>query len=174
MKTSSKIVALLTLTLSVYFLMIFVTIPELMSYSKWLEILDMKPLWYDYDYVKKLFDALGENWRDTYLRRQLVLDSIYPLLFMITYSYIIKMVYENMLSNKKITLALSLTAILWWFFDYFENFGIMKMIIDYPDNLENLAKITNIFSVLKSSFSTITFLTIIVWIMILLIRKIIK
>jgi hypothetical protein len=58
-----------------------VTIPKTMAFANGMKLLDMMPAGYDFDYVIKLFNALGENGRKTYLTSLIPVDMIYPLLF---------------------------------------------------------------------------------------------
>jgi hypothetical protein len=46
-----------------------------------MRLLDMMPTGYDFNYIVKLFSALDENGRKTYLTSQIPVDMIYPLLF---------------------------------------------------------------------------------------------
>ena len=84
-----KIVLLFILTNLVFVLMLTVTIPMLLSFSKGMKTLDMIPLGYDSEYIKILFDTLGERGRSVYLYYQIPLDMIYPFLFGVSYCLLI-------------------------------------------------------------------------------------
>jgi hypothetical protein len=48
------------------------------------------------------------------------------------------------------------------FFDYCENFGIVAMLLKFPDIPANLVTVTNVFSILKSGLTSIYFIILIV------------
>lgn len=150
-----RILVLFILTGIIYTLMLTVTIPMVMSYSGGLKILDLMPMGYDSAYVKSLFDALGVEGRNLYLYRQIPLDLLFPLLMGITFSLIIAYIlrYINKLESKWFYLAL--LPLLAGFFDYCENIGFITMLLNYPEIPDGLVVISNIFSVLKSTISTL-------------------
>lgn len=78
--TWRNLIISLIFTYSIYFIMLFVTIPEVMGYVHGMKILDMLP-WYNFTYARNLFDTLGEQGRHIYLTHQLILDLFYPWLF---------------------------------------------------------------------------------------------
>ncbi|WP_143102422.1 hypothetical protein [Lutibacter maritimus] len=143
-----------------------------MKYSDGMKILDMLPMGYNAEYVKNLFVTLGENGRHTYLFEQIPFDMIYPGLFGLTYSLIIfylskKINFDN-LSIYKIALLPMFAGI----FDYLENIGVIFLLTKFPDLNEKVVGTSSLFSLGKSLFTTLTFLTIITLLFLMVSKKI--
>jgi hypothetical protein len=155
----------------IYTTMMTITIPKVMSYSGGMKILDMMPTGYNDAYVNSLLKTLGDEGRNAYLFNQIPLDMIYPMLFGISLCLILAY-FLNRLGKLEGHLYyicwLPLFAAL---FDYCENMGVIAMLSSYPDNSTLLARTTNVFSVLKSSFTTFNFLILIALLIVLGIRK---
>lgn len=160
--SGKKALGLFILTNLVYVYMLMVTIPKTMALANGMKLLDMMPTGYDFDYVIKLFSALGDNGRETYLTSQIPVDMIYPLLFGITYCLI--MAYFLKKLNKLNTLYryLCLLPIIAGIADYFENIGIIFMLNNYPDFTETSINITSICSVVKSTSTSVFFISLVV------------
>ena len=153
-----KVWVLFILTNLVYTFMLMLTIPKTMAFANGIKLLDMMPTGYDFDYVNKLFSALGEKGRETYLTSQIPIDMIYPLLFAVTYSLV--MVYFLNKINKLNTpyIYLRNLPIIAAIADYFENFGIISLLNSYPDITETSVSITSLFSVIKSISTSVFFI----------------
>jgi len=59
------------------------------------------------------------------------------------------------------------------FFDYFENFGIIIMLNLYPEISKTWVQVTNLFSILKSSITTISFIFLIALLIVFAYRKLV-
>lgn len=151
--------------------MLTVTIPMVMSFSGGLKILDMMPMGYDFAYVKSLFDALGEEGRNAYLYRQIPLDLLFPSLMGITFTLILAYLlrYINKLESKWFYLAL--LPLFAGLFDYCENLGVITMILSYPDISDGMVLTSCIFSILKSSISTLFYSALIILLVVAGIKK---
>ena len=145
----------------IYFIMLFVTIPGIMEYSGGMKILDMKPGGYNHAYVNSLLDNLGDKGRNVYLFNQIPLDMIFPLLFGISGCLIIAWFLKKLGKSDSILFYLSYFPLLAAFFDYMENIGIITILNLYPNNSIHFSIITNVFSVLKSSLTTVYFIILI-------------
>ena len=156
--SGKRILMLFLLTSVIYAMMLIVTIPRVMHLSGGMKLLDMMPFGYSVEYVNALLSALGENGRKAYLYHQLPLDMIYPFMFGLTYCLILALFLENMDKFKGFFVYLCLLPLAAGFFDYLENIGIITMLNSYPDNSDLLSEATNVFSILKSSLTTIYFL----------------
>ena len=66
--------------LSVYALMMLITLARLLEMSGGIPVFDMMPAGYDNEYALSLLTALGSDGRNYYLWRQIPLDLIYPAL----------------------------------------------------------------------------------------------
>lgn len=171
---SGKIVlGLFILTNLVYAFMLLVTIPKTMRFSNGMKLLDMMPTGYDYNYVIKLFNTLGDLGRQTYLTNQLPIDMIYPLLFIISYSTV--MAYFLKKINKLHTpyIYLCTLPIIAGIADYLENIGIISMLLNYPNFTKTIVDTTSMFSLIKS-ISTSIYFTVLLIILVLIGVKLIK
>jgi hypothetical protein len=155
--TGKIVLALFILTNLVYAFMLLVTIPQLMVFAGGLKTLDMLPAGYDLEYIHLLMNSLGETGRQFYLNRQLPADTIYPALFGI--GYCLLMAY--LLNKRKLLRTpyhyLCLLPILAALADYAENLSILSMLRNYPNISDSTAQLSSIFSVIKSSSTTVYF-----------------
>lgn len=172
---SGKIVlGLFIITNSIYAVMLVFTIPKTMVFSNEMNLLDMMPTGFSFNYVNELFSTLGENGRDTYLTLQMPVDMIYPLLFGITYCLLIA--YFLKILNKVATRYnyLCYLPIIAGVSDYFENIGIITMLNSYPDITETAVSVVSMFSIIKSISTSIFFTALIIVLVIVGIRRIKK
>ncbi|MCZ6595953.1 MAG: hypothetical protein O6943_13730 [Bacteroidetes bacterium] len=167
-KNSGKIIlGLFILTNIIYIYMLMVTIPKTMEFSNGMKLLDMMPTGYDWNYVNELFNTLGENGRKTYLTNQIPVDMFYPLLFGLSYCLIFAYFLKKLGKLSTSFIYLCLLPIIGGIADYLENFGIIKMLNNYPDLTETTVNATNTFSVLKSTSTSIFFIALIIILIIL-------
>jgi len=164
--SGKKVLSLFILTNVVYLFMLIVTIPKTMGFSNGMKLLDMIPTGYNQDYVNKLFKTLGENGREIYLTNQIPVDMIYPLLFGLTYSLLLAYFLKKLNKLKSSFKYLCLLPIIAGIADYMENIGIITMLNNYPDLTETIVNTTNIFSVIKSTSTSIFFIALIIILMI--------
>ena len=165
--SGKKVLGLFILTNAVYLFMLTVTIPKTMAFSNGMKLLDMMPTGYNSNYIRELFNALGDIGRGTYLTNQIPVDMVYPLLFALTYCLLLAYFLKKL--NKLIApfSYLCLLPIIAGIADYLENFGIIAMLKSYPDLTEITVKTTNSFSVLKSISTSVFFIVLIIVLIIL-------
>jgi len=156
--SGKKILVLFILTNIIYAIMLTITIPKVMSFSGGMKLLDMMPTGYNAEYVNSLLNTLGDKGRDAYLFYQLPIDMIYPFLFGVSYCLVLAYFLNRLGKLESYLFFLCFLPLFSGLFDYFENIGIITMLNSYPDNSIILTKATNVFSVLKSSFTTIYFI----------------
>lgn len=166
-----KIIIFLILTNFIYLLMLRVTIPMVMSFTAGMKIPDLMPAGYDPQYIAKLLNELGERGRQVYLYRQIPLDMIYPLLFAITYSLVLGYILNKLGKLANPYSYLCLLPVMAGFFDYLENIGIITLLATYPDPATGLCRMTSLFTVFKSLFTTFYFLILILFIFFYFIRR---
>jgi hypothetical protein len=159
---TGKILIFFILSIAVYIFMLTVTIPEVMKYSEGMKLLDMMPSGYDHAYVNTLLSALGERGRQTYLFHQIPLDMVYPFLFAVSNCLILSYFLNKLNKLDSSLFFFCFLPLLAGLFDYLENIGIITMLKTFPDNSPLLSKTTNVFSVLKSGFTTLYFIVLIV------------
>ncbi len=158
----------------VYAVMIFVTIPKLFHYSNGMKILDIMPFGYSYQYVTQLFTDLGINGRSFYLNYQIPLDMVYPFLFGLSYFYIMAYFLQKIDQWKSPFLYLSFLPFIGALFDYFENIGTIVMLHNYPNSSHVAVQINSFFTISKSIFISIYFITLIMVLIIFSIKKVSK
>ena len=160
--TGKKALLFFILANLVYIAMLSITIPATMTFSDDLKILDMLPMGYDAAYVKTLFNALGEEGRNYYLLRQIPMDMVYPILFAVSYCLIIVYFLRKLHKLDSWMFYLCLIPLIAGLADYVENFGIITLLISYPDLSPKIISATSIFSVIKSTSTTIFFIALII------------
>jgi hypothetical protein len=160
--SGKKVLLLFILANLVYASMLIITIPEIMHYSDGMKILDMMPTGYDAHYVNILFSTLGIQGRYAYLYHQLPLDLIYPALFGISSCLVLAYFLNKLEKLNSPLFYLCFIPLFSGFFDYGENIGIIMMLKDYPNISVLQVQITNVFSVLKSTFVTVYFVVLII------------
>lgn len=171
-KASGKNVLLLfVLTMAVYLLMLQVTIPRVQSYAPNTALFDLSPLGYSHSQAMTLLDSLGQDGRDVYLFPQLALDFVYPGLFAICYSLMLIWVYSKRVRSDSKFLYLAMLPAFGGVFDYVENILIIRMITTFPDVSKGFVSVASGFTLLKSAFSTASFLSLILGFAILLKRR---
>jgi hypothetical protein len=171
-KASGKNVLLLfVLTMAVYLVMLLVTIPRVKSHSPDTELFDLSPAGYSHSQAMTLLESLGHDGRDAYLFPQLALDFVYPGLFAICYSLMLIWVYSKRVRSDSKFLYLASLPVLGGLFDYVENILIIRMITTFPDVSKGLVSVASGFTLMKSAFSTASFLLLIFGFVILLTRR---
>jgi hypothetical protein len=157
-----KVFVLFVLTNLWYVFMLLVTIPKVLTFSGGMRIFDLMPMGYESEYARSLLEQLGVAGREAYLYFQIPVDLIYPCLFGITYCLILAYLLDKLNSLNKQYFYLCLIPLLAGMFDYLENFGIVNMLISYPDLTHAAIQLTSFFTVFKSLLSTISFILLIV------------
>jgi hypothetical protein len=168
----SRILFLFTLSWVVYIIMLTVTIPEVMRFSGGLKILDMMPEGYNHDYVVSLLGSLGEKGRHAYLFHQIPLDMIYPFLFGVSNCLILAWLFHKLGKSDSPYFKLCYLPLIAGLFDYCENFGIISILTIYPRHPIIIYRIAEMFSVLKSLFTTLYFMVLLVMLIIFGINRI--
>jgi hypothetical protein len=156
--TGRTVLILFILTMAVYFFMLMYSIPKVESFAPGIALFDLSPSGYSYDYAIELLDTLGETGRTVYLTQQLPVDFIYPGLFAISYSLLLTWLFAKSFDPQAWIYYLTLVPILGGLFDYLENIGIILMINTFSNVSPGLVTMSNIFTVLKSMFTTVFFI----------------
>jgi hypothetical protein len=151
----------------VYAYMLTISIPEVMAFANGMALPDMLPTGYSLSYLQALFNELGEKGMDIYLYKQLLADTFYPMFFGISYCLVWFFFLKKL---KKYPVALNWIAyfpFLAGTFDYFENIGIYLMLKQHTSITQNLAVFTSSFTIIKSTFTTLYFVALIVLLLLL-------
>lgn len=171
-KASGKNVLLLfVLTMAVYLLMLLVTIPRVQNYAPDTALFDLSPAGYSHSQAMILLESLGHEGRGLYLFPQLALDFVYPGLFAICFSLMLIWVYSQRVRSDSKLLYLAMLPALGGLFDYIENILIIRMITTFPDVTKGLVAAASGSTLLKSAFSTVSFLLLILGFAFLLKRR---
>lgn len=156
---------------SLYFLMLLGTIPHLHAITNGVKILDMMPTGYDFAYVTKLMKALGESGQHYYLYRQLPVDLVFPFFFAISNCLIMVWFMKKLGKLDSSWFFVCYLPFIAGFFDYAENFTVISILNSYPEISDSLVQISNLFSVLKSSSTTVSLTALLVIILVWGFRK---
>jgi hypothetical protein len=146
----------------VYGVMVYLTIPQVIVYSGGMKLFDLMPAGYDPAYARKLLDTLGEPGRHLYLTRQLPLDMLYPGLSGIAYCLMMAWFMKKLNVIGSAAVYLCFIPPVACLFDYLENFGIISMIVAYPDIPAWQAGLVSIFTIAKSMLSVVFFTLLII------------
>lgn len=149
-------------TNAIFLYMLTISIPHTMRFANGLKLLDMMPMGYDLSYVTGLFNALGTAGRDSYLTTQLPIDMVYPLLFGITYSFLLAYYLKRLNKHNSQYQLLCLLPILAGIADYLENIGIILLLQNSSNVTATAVKVTSFFSVVKSVSTTVYFIVLII------------
>ena len=171
-KASGKaVLVLVALTTAIYLVMLLFTIPKVQSFAPEIQLFDLSPGGYSYEHALSLLESLGREGRDVYLFWQLPLDYVYPGCFMVTYSLLLTWLFAKRFEARSKVFWLAIIPVFAGLFDYMENTLIVGMILSYPNVSRVLVHVAATFTVLKSSLSTVTFVSVLGGLVILLIRK---
>lgn len=160
--TGKNVLLFLIPSLVIYFSMLLYTIPMVKQYASGMELFDLSPTGYSYEYSMKLLEILGDKGRDTYLYIQLPLDLIYPALFAISSCLLLAWVFSKGKVSAPAMYYLCMIPMFAGLLDYLENIHIFLMITNYPDISENQVAISSLMTVGKSVLTTIFFALLIV------------
>ena len=157
-----KVLFFFALATVVYIFMLAVTIPKVMSYSGGMKLPDMLPTGYSPEYINALLNQLGVEGRNAYLFQQIPVDMVYPLLFAISWSLVLAWFLKKLNKQNTQVIYLCLLPVLGGLFDYLENIGMIIILSTWPANTDTLSQFTNVFTILKSFFSTLFFISLII------------
>jgi hypothetical protein len=124
---------------------------KLKQITNGVEIIDMEP---GYS-VEKAYDILekqGAEGRNYYLKRIIPMDFIFPATYMLFYASAILFLLKLLRSQNAWVNYIVFFPLLAALCDYFENFAIIRMLINYPQKLILSAKAANIFTLSKLAF----------------------
>jgi hypothetical protein len=103
-----------------------------------------------------MMDKYGEAGRALYMKIELTADIIYPIIYTLFYALLISWLFQRAFSSNHSMQKWNVMPVGAWFFDLFENIGIISMIAVYPSKPAAMAWITMIFGSLKWAFALIS------------------
>lgn len=148
---------LIALSVSIYLLMVLVTLPALQQMSGGMPIFDLMLSGYDFAHAQTLLGQLGDTGRAYYLQRQIPLDILYPAAFAMSFFTASCWLAKHYIQANRLLRALAFLPILVGLADYLENLLIVRMITTYPDLSESLVTMASSASIAKSSLTTFYF-----------------
>lgn len=151
----------------VYVIMVAFTIPKTAEFAGGMKLLDMLPGGYDFNYVQQLFLALGQKGRHTYLFLQLPFDLVYPALFALSYCLLLAYFLKKLHRQNSWLLYGCYLPFVGGTADYLENMGIINLLLQFPDITPRLVQVTSLFSVVKSSATTLYFVLLLIVLVVL-------
>jgi hypothetical protein len=87
---------------------------------------------------------------------------VYPALYGIGFCLLLAWFLKGIGKLHGFLIYLCLLPVIAGFFDYCENIGIIAMLRAFPEIPTNLVSVTNVFSILKSSLTSIYFVVLII------------
>lgn len=164
-KTSGvTIIILLLSALTVYGVMMFVTIPEVRAGSGGVEVFDLRPFGYGKDDAALILESLSDAGRNYYRNVQIPVDFIYPLLMGLFGAFTLAWIRRKVsIPQWSILVPLAAGA-----FDYLENIGVLILLGGYVS--DTMVVLASICSISKSILTTI-FMTALLVLLVIMIAK---
>ena len=134
-------------------------IAELKSISGGVGILDMEFL-YSPDQAYTHLAAMGEAGRAFELSHIIPLDMLLPAVYAIAYAFIITWLLHRWLPENSGWHRLNVVPFIGGACDYLENFGIVAMLLAWPQQVPAIAWFTMVAGFFKFAFSALVFLVI--------------
>lgn len=169
-----KVLAWFLISSAVYGTMVVFTLPRLQMLANGLQLFDVKMDGYTPEYALRLLLALGLDGRHIYLTQQMPLDMLYPFTFAVSNSLIIAWLIYKLNWFESPAFYLALLPIVGGLLDYFENFTVITMLLQFPDVSTPIAGLANVFTRTKLLVSIPAFASLIVLLIILLIKTLIR
>ncbi len=169
--SGGKVLLLFVLANIVLAVMLMITIPKTMAYANGMELLDVMPTGYSADYIRALFEALGQEGRAVYLYNQIPIDMFYPFLFGLSYCLITGYFLNKLGKINTGLFYLCFLPIMAGLADYMENITIISMLYSYPELNQFSAAAANIFTITKSAISTVYFCTLMIIMVVFAFKK---
>lgn len=156
--TGRTVLVLFVATMTVYLVMLLVTIPGVQARVPGVAIFDLSPAGYSHSEALLLLDALGPEGRSAYLVPQIAVDFVYPGLFAVCYSLMMTWALKKRFQPDARIFYLALLPVFAGLFDYVENLLIIRMITNFPEISEGLVLAASSATMLKSAFTSGSFL----------------
>lgn len=155
--TKKELVFWFITTYLLYFYMILFPIAQLKEISGGLKIPDLMPTGYDPSYFHNLLIILGEKGRNLYLFKQIPFDMVYPFLYGFSFSLLLAYLYKLLFTKPTLLRFIIIIPFVASIFDYAENITIARIIYSFPTFSDGNALMANTFTILKSSFTVLSF-----------------
>lgn len=104
---------------------------------------------YTVDYAYGMLEALGEAGRSFHLTKIMPLDIFFPVGLMIFLTSWMSLLLKRLTSDGSVLRLLPLISVVNMLLDWSENIGITLMLLNYPERLETVCRITSTVSAAK-------------------------
>jgi hypothetical protein len=128
------------------------------EYSRGLKMLDMT-INYSPEDAYNLIENYGKQAIAYYLYVMQPFDVLIPAILGLFLCVTITLLLRNIIKDKYLTI-IYIFPIIGWLLDYMENVGVITMLINYPSRIIIVARITNLFTIIKAIFSTVNIIII--------------
>ena len=134
--------------------------------------IDLEIPTYSAERAHEMVEGYGEEGRALYKKIEMTADVIYPLLYGFAFALVITFLMKKAASGQEWTKWLALLPLIAMSADFIENFFIINLLNQFPQQPNQIAEMAAIFSLIKWSFFFSTLGTIVVGLSLLLKRKI--
>jgi len=158
-------------TYLVYSALLFIVVPELMTYTGGKPIFNIMPFGYSDEYVKGVLEMMGEKGRHAYLYHLIPIDLFFPFMFAFSNCILTGYLLSRLHALRGHFIYLCLVPVFASWFDYLENLGVMALLLKFPNDTDAWIQLASFFSVVKSLLITIYFLVLATILLLIVKRK---
>jgi hypothetical protein len=91
----------------------------------------------------EVLEILGEKGRNIYLFTEAFIDILYPVVYSIAFCMLLSLFFQKAFSKNHYLRIFNLFPFLVGFFDILENFGIITMLINFPQKIAGIPQFTS-------------------------------
>ncbi|PKM94900.1 MAG: hypothetical protein CVU84_08220 [Firmicutes bacterium HGW-Firmicutes-1] len=159
--------------MAMYYLISFspIGLAKLTEITNGNSILDMEMGGYTVDQAYEILTALGEEGRGFEMKYIIPIDFPFPLAYGIFYFMLLSTLAKGIFSKMKKPWLIGLIGFGATIFDWLENAMIIQLLNNYPQQLQDVAKLANIFTRLKSTFITISMFLIVIGFVVFMVKR---
>lgn len=169
--TGKVVLALFIPAMIVYFIMLLYTIPQVVEYAPGMNLFDLSPVGYSFEYANELLGVLGGDGRAAYLYKQLPLDFIYPGLFALSCGLLLSWLFLKSQNESSKIFYFCFVPMAAGLFDYLENVCIIHLLTSYPNISDISVSLASAMTIIKSGLTTAFFVLLIVGLVLFLRSK---
>ena len=169
--TGKVVLAFFIPAMIIYLIMLLYTIPQVAKYAPGMNLFDLSPTGYSFEYANELLCTLGSDGRDLYLYKQLPLDFIYPGLFAVSCSLLLSRLFLKSKNASSKIFYFCFVPVAAGLFDYLENICIVRILTSYPNISDISVSLASSMTIVKSGLTTAFFILLILGGALILIQK---
>lgn len=134
-------------------------------------ILDMEMGGYSVEEAYDAFDRLGEDGRAFNLKYIIPLDILFPITYGLFGFVTLTWLASRLFNRLKYPWLIGLIGWVGTAFDFLENWSIYRLLIHYPERLESVARMANIWTLLKAISVGISMVLILIGVLAIIIKR---